>query len=298
MICIMIVMNIKTEVNEANGAAPRIERFADGSLAPVEGVTAHWFSAGEAHLNFAGDAPVEGGHYVITVRGGELGGLAEAAVFADGLRRQGARTVTLYAPYLPAARQDRGVPFTGKIAADLINLGGYELVIAADPHSPVVPALVRNFVAIEPADTFPEFMLPTDGTVSIIAPDKGAAARARAVAERYALPVVQADKYRDPARNYAVTGYSCPDITTDYAVVVDDICDGGGTFLALADAVGLDRDRLRLWTTHGIYARGIGVLEDRYAVVGCTDSLESGNAATHTSTLRPALIDTLTTHFA
>ena len=294
----MINLTITTPPHDGAQQSPLIEQFLAGDLVVPFGVTAHRFSAGEAHVNFAADALIEGRDFVITARGGQLGAIAEAAVFADGLRRQGARTLTLYIPYLPAARQDRGAPFTGKIAADIINLGGYDLVISADPHSPIVPAMVRNFVAIEPADIFPEHMLPADGTVSIVAPDKGAAARASAVAQRFGLPLVQADKARDPAQNFAVTGYSCPQITTDHAVVVDDICDGGGTFLALADAVALDRDHLRLWTTHGIYAKGIGVLEDRYAVIGCTDSLESGLAAHHTSSLRPALLRTLTTHLA
>jgi ribose-phosphate pyrophosphokinase len=55
-------------------------------------------------------------------------------------------------------------------------------------------------------------------------------------------------------------------------VIVDDICDGGGTFVGLAETIGRPASSMRLWTTHGIYSRGLGALLDAFGMVGSTNS--------------------------
>lgn len=272
-----------------------IQQWTGSNLTATSGVAPHTFSAGEPHLNIAADASVHGEHFVITARGGHIEPLGAALIYADALRRGGAASVSLFAPYLPAARQDRGAPFSAKVVADLINLGGFDHVIAVDPHSAVMPELIERFVAIPAEQIVPSAMIDAAGDLTVIAPDAGAAGRARAVAARFGLALIQADKHRDPAQNFRITEYVCPKPSTEYAIVIDDICDGGGTFLALADAIDMPAERLRLWTSHGIYSRGIDVIRSRYGLIGSTDSMPSAPRGDIVVELEHVLTTTLAT---
>jgi len=56
-------------------------------------------------------------------------------------------------------------------------------------------------------------------------------------------------------------------------VVVDDICDGGGTFLGLAKKLKAKNcGKLILIVTHGIFSKGLEKLEEAYDVIYSTDS--------------------------
>ena len=95
--------------------------------------------------------------------------------------------------------------------------------------------------AIDPADY-----------VGLICPDAGAAKRTEAVAEALALPVFYARKKRDFATG-RLSGFACEPLPPEgRLIVVDDICDGGGTFRGLAEATGLAPQRLdrRLFELH------------------------------------------------
>jgi len=57
--------------------------------------------------------------------------------------------------------------------------------------------------------------------------------------------------------------------------VVDDICDGGGTFIGLADLLDERAMRADLYVTHGLFSQGTEKLVQRYSEhVICTDSIE------------------------
>lgn len=249
-----------------------IYRALDGELS----ATGEWlqllqFSGGEPHVNVLDEAAVAGGSFVIDVRGGTFGALGEMLVASDALRRHGAATVQLFLPYLPGARQDRGAPLTCKVVADLVNSAGFDRVICLDPHSPVMPAMIDRLAVIDPVETIDGRFFEGGDTV-VVCPDAGAAARAEAVAARFGRPIVHARKHRDP-RFGEVQQVECDPLPTgSIGVVVDDICDGGATFLHLARAIGSPAASLRLWTTHGIYARGLDELRTHYSLIGCTDS--------------------------
>lgn len=256
----------------------KIEEWRDGRLQEPVGISTHVFSGGEPHVNFAENAEIDGLKFVISVCDGTSESLIQAIVACDALYNS-ALEVSLFLPYLPGARQDRGYPLTAGVYATIINTGAFKRVICVDPHSYVMPGFIERLVIIDPVDVVPDSLFEGDGTFSVISPDKGARVRAGSIAEKYGLPLVIADKVRDPNNNFRISGYSCDEITTDYAVVIDDICDGGGTFLALAGELGMDKDKLRLWTTHGIYAKGIDIINKNYGMVGCTNSLPGSSQA-------------------
>ncbi len=238
---------------------------------------AFFFPGGEPHVNQPDkDYRIHGSHVVVRVNGGNFEDYGLAITIADMLRQLGAARIDLFAPYFPAARQDRGAPFTLGVYAEILE-NYFNTIIVVDPHSPALKEVLPHAVVLMP--TLPPELFNYAGnalegpkTFSIIAPDEGATERAKAVADQLNLPLVQARKKRDPGNSFRIGSIECDPVETDIAIVVDDICDGGGTFLGLAEATGLDRERLRLWTTHGIYSKGTEQLYSAYSFIASTDS--------------------------
>ncbi len=260
----------------------------------LPGVLLLTFPGGEPHVNVDQPGVVAGRHLLIDSRIGSFNDFGTMLVAADAMERLGAASVSLFCPYLPGARQDRGAPLTAAVYARLLNSAGFAHVVAVDPHSWVMPALVERLTIVPAEAVVPVELLGGDDIV-LVCPDAGATKRVEAVADRFGLPVLYGRKHRDPATG-KLSGFSCdpvPDGAT--AVVIDDICDGGGTFLGLADALGLPRERLRLWTTHGIYSHGTDILRQRFGTIACTDSFPGAAEADLVVPLAtaPAVTDTL-----
>ena len=199
--------------------------------------------------------------------------LIELALLVNALEGLGVVEITLVIPYLPFSRADRrfvrgdckGVGF---ITNFLKPMGG---VLTLDVHSnravnwaiTNVDPIIYIRAAIEHTSIRAEC-----NAVSVLYPDKGAA-------ERYVLPehigsnwsavdvqCFYATKQRDPVTG-ALIGFSVPEMPKDLPVlIVDDICDGGGTFIGIAKSLkeqGLDYS---LYTTHSMYSKGTDVLYD------------------------------------
>jgi len=128
--------------------------------------------------------------------------------------------------------------------------------------------------------------VPEGKYAAVIAPDAGAEKRAGAVAKKLGVPVIRAWKNRDVSTG-AICGFGFDSNTlanlllpfegaATRMLVVDDICDGGGTFTGLAEAISehghIELD-LHLFTTHGIYSKGLDVLRRYFSHIYCTDSL-------------------------
>lgn len=192
----------------------------------------------------------------------------------------------LVMPFLPSARGDKDTPCPAHTNARLAALSGITGLVTIDPHSPVwlqTMRAVNPTVTAHVIDMSKVVAAAVDASdyLAVIGPDAGSFRRASSVATRLRLPpVVVADKKRDPATGQLL-GYKAPaeiqELPGRY-LVVDDICDGGGTFALLAQGLG-DGFDLDLWVTHGGFTKGTGVLTDNYQVVHTTDSLRSAVAA-------------------
>lgn len=171
-------------------------------------------------------------------------------------------------PYIPYARQDRvmnaGEALSIKVFANIINSMGFDRVFVDDPHSDVAPALLNNVYIRKQEDRIVKFddKLTSKDTV-IIAPDAGARKKAQKVSERLRLPLIEAGKVRDLKTN-EITGTAVfGDVKDCVCVIVDDICDGGRTFIALAQALKeKGAKRVILYVTHGIFSFGKQVILD------------------------------------
>ncbi|NGX06471.1 phosphoribosyltransferase family protein [Mycobacteroides franklinii] len=195
------------------------------------------------------------------------------------------RRRVLVMPFLPSARGDKDIPSPARTNARLAAISGITDIVTIDPHSPVWVETLRavnptvSVHVLEMAEVVAA-AVDADDYLGVIGPDAGSLQRAGAVAARLALPVSVADKKRDHATGQLL-GYAAPaDVQgrPGRYLVVDDICDGGGTFALLADGLG-GQFELDLWVTHGGFTKGAGVLTNNYRFVHTTDSLRSAGAA-------------------
>ena len=111
-------------------------------------------------------------------------------------------------------------------------------------------------------------------------------------ADALGLPLLTATKTRDFDTG-KLTSFEVPQLPRSGRVlVVDDICDGGGTFRGLATAAGIGRDRLALWVSHGIFSGAAGELTGHFAQIFTTDSHPGARRAdvgAHVTELAPYL---------
>lgn len=193
-------------------------------------------------------------------------------LLTDALRRLNAQHIDLFIPYLPYARQDRvchqGEALSAKVFADLINSQGYRSVMAVDPHSNVMPALINNFIGISVFGHVSRAINDRGDDATrkcvLVAPDAGATKRVETTASAIGFKgaVTQAMKVRSE-NGVSVRLMNETDALQRDAIIVDDICDGGATFIALADALNTaGASSVSLCVTHGLFTKGIKHLFD------------------------------------
>lgn len=170
--------------------------------------------------------------------------------------------------YVPYGRQDRvcnsGEAFSVKVMADLINNLNFDEVVIYDPHSDVTSALLKNCTVVShkmclldtlsrdiPSTVIPEYD-------AIVAPDAGASKKAFEVAKYFGIDLIQAMKIRETSTgNIIRTDVIADDLTGKRLLITDDLCDGGYTFLKLAEKLReFGAERIDLYITHGIFSKG------------------------------------------
>lgn len=195
-------------------------------------------------------------------------------LLTDALRRLNpAAPVHLDMPYVPYARQDRvcnpGEALGAAVFCKLINDQQYATVTIVEPHSDVTPALLQRVRVIDAAAFLKKALAAPAFAqgVTLMAPDAGARKRVQSLAKTLGVADVRyAEKVRDPQTGRITETRVPDDIPAQPVLVVDDICDGGRTFLELAAALGdKTRQPLYLYVTHGIFSKGLTELKARYA---------------------------------
>ncbi len=241
------------------------------------------FPDGAVHIKGA-DSTQRFEYQIANVTGLSHDELFTLAMWSEACRER-EEPMVLILPFLPGARMDRGVPEGTLVYAEFIaTMVRPDQLITIDPHSK--QWIYRyNWFAARPATVFPveriirhELQDPERNQAQtyqgIIAPDKGAHDRAAAAAKVMGnLPVYTAGKTRD-FETGKLTGFHMEDELPAEGrfLIVDDICDGGGTFNGLAEAIGIGKDRLGLWVTHGIFSKGLRELRKNFGAIHTTNS--------------------------
>jgi ribose-phosphate pyrophosphokinase len=223
-------------------------------------------------------------HYVCRLRSGRSDDILRVLMEADAAHRAGYGMVQLIAPYLPYGRQDRvtapGTSFSLDVFTQLIR-DRFESIVVVDAHSEATKALLDradgmffDFKASDLMPFFPVGRLPAHvRDMVVVAPDKGARERAERCAVVLGIRTVcYAVKHRNPetgdVESIEVEGV----MPEDHVLIIDDICDGGATFIALAQA--LNCASKSLFVTHGIFSRGYQHVAQHFDLVVTTDSFD------------------------
>ena len=157
----------------------------------------------------------------------------------DAAKRASAYKIIVVIPYYGFARQDRKdkprVAIGAKLIATLLEAAGANRVITMDLHA----AQIQGFfdVPVDHLDSSAIFIPYIESlkleNLCFAAPDVGSTNRVREVANYFNAEMVICDKHRKRANEIAsmvVIG----DVTNKDIILIDDICDTGGTLVKAA----------------------------------------------------------------
>ncbi len=196
----------------------------------------------------------------------------------------------LIVPFLPYSRQDRpmgeNVPFSLKAFSKIINSLGFDSVTTFDVHSDVPHGTIDNFINVKPLTNSYLEICNTDAFVS---PDAGAFKKVSELALKYEKSLITALKVRDVTNGNITNSFVVEKTVPKHVTIIDDICDGGATFIPLAKSL---RERgaeiVNLYVSHGIFSKGFDALREHINHIYTTDTIcrESPLPADFVSVLR------------
>ena len=168
--------------------------------------------------------------------------LMELLIMMDAFVRASAERVTAVIPYFGYARSDKKdrprVPISAKLVANLIVKAGAERILTIDLHA----SQIQGFFDV-PVDHLYAAPIVVDyfnanpiENLIVVAPDTGGAERARAYAKRLNAGLALCDKRRDRPNEADVMNI-VGDVRGKNCLIVDDMCDTGGTICKVAQAL-------------------------------------------------------------
>lgn len=196
--------------------------------------------------------------------------------------------VELYIPYFLGARSDRkfsdgGTWYLKDVVCPIINSFKFKSVKVLDPHSDVLGNLIKNVRIVKNYEYVKEFIESTkmasgyfDNEVCIISPDAGAEKKIydTSSAIKFKGEVFSCYKVRNKEGRVEKTIVTQDDFKGMHCFIVDDICDGGRTFIELSKELKKRNcGNVYLIISHGIFSKGIDVLREHFTKVFCTNSI-------------------------
>lgn len=182
---------------------------------------------------------------------------------------------TLQIYYLMSMRMDRVISFNEsfslKVVANLINSVGAESVHVLEPHSGKVQDLIDKYWG----DIF--MQMPNFTGYIPVFPDAGVAERHEYMGE---YKLICSKNYNPKTGKLEGFSIENPELLENEEligmplVVIDDLCDAGGTFVGIANKIreiNTNR-RLAIFVTHMVNSNGITTLSENYDEVYFTNS--------------------------
>lgn len=239
------------------------------------------FPGGEPHIRISSDL-VDVNEVTITHRIQSFNDFGLLLLAVDALKNMQVEYINLFIPYFPAARQDRlmttGEALSVKVYAELINNLKLKSVTVFDPHSKVAPSLINNCEVVTNHEFIKRVVGRFDEKIVLISPDAGSLKKINQLSEfldnKY--EVIECSKSRDP-KTGRISKFDVPvkDLKGKDCLIVDDICDGGSTFLGLAKELkNKNVGKLYLAVSHGIFSKGFVELDKYFDKIFATNSFQ------------------------
>lgn len=184
----------------------------------------------------------------------------------------------LHIPYLPYARQDKPTDndstFNLTTFANLLNGLNFDLITSVDVHNEkTTQKFIHKFKNISAVNQINNLAKEYD---VVLFPDKGAS-------ERYSTKLGNSNQFTCFKKRDQQTGkllnHECPSLAypmVNSILIIDDICDGGATFISVAKMLKEQKSNFKidLYVTHGIFSKGKQILHDAgIQNIYCTNSL-------------------------
>ena len=226
-------MESNAKIFSGTGSQYLAEKIAKKFGEPLGKVNIQRFSDGEIYVEFKESIR---GQFVFLIQStyAPSDNLMELLLMIDAAKRASAYKVIAVIPYYGLARQDRKdrprVAIGSKLVANMITAAGADRVITMDLHAPQIQGYFD--IPVDHLDSSAIFIPYIENlklpNLTFAAPDVGSANRIREIATYFECEMVICDKHRKRANEIAsmvVIG----DVTDRDVVLIDDICDTGGT---------------------------------------------------------------------
>lgn len=227
-----------------------------------ESVELKKFAGGECHVKFLQEFN-NTDNVRINSRLNTSDDVMNLCLAVDALRNMQVHYIEVFVPYTPYARQDRvmvpGEPLSIKVFANIINSLNLNKVIVFDAHSDVSVALLNNCQNLANYEMVSYFLTKLSiSDYALVSPDLGAYKKIDKLAQKinYKGQIATGIKIRDLATGQIIKS----DVITENlngkaCIVIDDICDGGRTFIELAVALKeKNAGDLYFIASHGIFS--------------------------------------------
>ena len=186
--------------------------------------------------------------------------LIELILIADALRERGVETLRAVVPYLAYSRQDRvtkeGEPVSVRAIMRTLAVY-YDELYVFDLHNPeTLKFFPGKAINLSPARAMAEYFREKLGDGIVLAPDKGARERAKAVAQKLGLEFSHFEKERISPTEVRMTPVDV-DVRGKNVLIVDDIISTGGTMVRAANLLReMGAEKVFVSATHGVFAEG------------------------------------------
>jgi ribose-phosphate pyrophosphokinase len=244
------------------------------------------FPAGECYINVSVPFGIEAVR--INTRLNNSDDIMGLAMAVDALKRRGVDYIELFAPYLPYSRQDRvckpGESFSLKVMCDFLWGLGVNRIVTYDVHSDIakvfLDGLLVNYNNHREVIDFIEYLSLVGNPLVLVCPDQGATKKTYELLSKFpqlfkSVLFCHKQRQQDGSIKVAEIVENIRDMT---AIVVDDICDGGATFVELGKRLQEAKARQSyLFVSHGIFSNGQEQLLPYYRMIGTTNSIRNGD---------------------
>lgn len=199
----------------------------------------------------------------------------------DAARRAGATLINAFIPYFPYARQDHfnvGESLSLKVVTELLNRLCFNKIIIYDPHSDVTPALLDDVRVIN-NHAFLDWVitqLKWDDFILVGADGSSTKRLEKYVNVQRPYPIVGCAKQRNQLTTEITGLHVLGNFFNKKCLIVDDICDGGATFIkpelgVIPQLLKAGASEVALAVSHGIFSKDLLDFDD-VSKIFCTNS--------------------------